>query len=60
MLVLSRKREQVVLIPQHGIKIVVLGIKGDAVKLGFEADSGVAIHREEVWADIVEKASKRK
>ena len=57
MLVLSRKnRESVVIGGSDGIhrlmKVTVLGIKGSNVKLGFEVDPEVPVHRSEVWERI--------
>lgn len=52
MLVLSRLRDEVTVlsVPGHRpIKVTVLGIYGDKVRLGFEADESVVIDREEVW-----------
>ena len=57
MLVLSRKcRETVVVGGSDGfrrlLKVTVLGMKGGNVKLGFEADPDVPVHRLEVWQRI--------
>ena len=57
MLVLSRKsRESVVVGGAEGfprvLKVTVLGIFGTKVKLGFEVDSEVPVHRAEVWERI--------
>jgi carbon storage regulator CsrA len=57
MLVLSRKtREAVVVGGTDGLhrllKVTVLDIKGSNVKLGFEADASVPVHRAEVWERI--------
>ena len=57
MLVLSRKnRESVVIGGDDGLhrllKVTVLGIHGTNVKLGFEVDSDVPVHRLEVWERI--------
>ena len=57
MLVLSRKsRESVVVGGSDGfhrmLKVTVLGIKGTNVKLGFEVDAEVPVHRWEVWNRI--------
>lgn len=57
MLVLSRKsRESVVVGGADGIhrllKVTVLGIQGTNVKLGFEVDPDVPVHRLEVWDRI--------
>ena len=57
MLVLTRKsRESVVIGGSDGLnrllKVTVLGIKGANVKLGFEVDADVPVHRLEVWKRI--------
>ena len=57
MLVLSRKsREAVVIGGANGfhrlLKVTVLAVKGSSVKLGFEVDADVPIHREEIWDRI--------
>jgi carbon storage regulator CsrA len=57
MLVLSRKcNESVVVGDPRGIKptlkVTVLTVRGEIVKLGFEADVGLPIHRSEVWERI--------
>ena len=57
MLVLSRKdRESVVIGGADGfhrlLKVTVLGICGTSVKLGFEVDPDVPVHRSEVGEDV--------
>ena len=57
MLVLSRRsQESVVIGGSDGLnrllKVTVLGIKGTNVKLGFEVDADVPVHRLEVWERI--------
>ncbi|MGA2061489.1 MAG: carbon storage regulator [Thermoguttaceae bacterium] len=57
MLVLSRKnQESVVIGGADGIhrlmKVTVLGVKGSRVKLGFEVDPSVPVHRGEIWDRI--------
>ena len=57
MLVLSRKsQESVVVGGADGIhrmlKVTVLEINGGRVRLGFEADPGLPVHRWEVWERI--------
>ena len=57
MLVLSRKNlESVVVGGSDGfermLKVTVLEIKNDRVRLGFEADACVPVHRWEVWERI--------
>ena len=54
MLVLSRKSSESVVIGGSGgfhrlLKVTVLGINGTNVKLGFEVDADVPVHRLEVW-----------
>ena len=57
MLVLSRKTQESVVVGRPGalepsLKVTVLEIKNDRVRLGFEADGGILIHRWEVWERI--------
>jgi carbon storage regulator CsrA len=57
MLVLSRKnRESVVIGGTDGLhrlcRVTVLDIRGTNVKLGFEVDPDVPVHRTEVWERI--------
>ena len=54
MLVLSRKSRESVVVGgadgfQHVLRITVLEISGGKVKLGFDVDAGIPVHREEVW-----------
>ena len=54
MLVLSRKIQEAVIVGgsdgfERILKVIVLEFKGGSVRLGFEADAGVPIHRWEVW-----------
>lgn len=52
MLVLSRKAGEEVLVPQHGIIIHVLEIRGAQVRLGITAPQEVRVWRGELWAQI--------
>ena len=52
MLVLSRKPGERVLVPQCGISVRVVAIKGNVVRLGFDAPNEVGVYREEVWQRI--------
>jgi carbon storage regulator CsrA len=57
MLVLSRKNQESVVVGGSGgfprlLKVTVLGIKGTNVRLGFEVDADVPVHRSEVWERI--------
>jgi carbon storage regulator len=57
MLVLSRKSQESVVVGgsvpcEPLLKVTVLEIKNDRVRLGFEADASVPVHRWEVWERI--------
>lgn len=54
MLVLSRQRDQVIVLKVAGIEInlTLLDIRGDKCRLGFEAPPEVTINRAEVQAKI--------
>jgi carbon storage regulator len=57
MLVLARKNNQSVMVGgadgfERLLKITVLDVRGGTVRLGFEADAGVPVHRLEVWERI--------
>ena len=51
MLILSRKKDEVIVIG-GGIRIVVVEIAGDKVKIGIEAPKDTPVHRKEVHAAI--------
>ena len=57
MLVLTRKNRESVVIGRPGdmelvLEITILEIEGGRVRLGFEADKSMPIHRREVWEKI--------
>lgn len=52
MLVLARKCGESIVIPEAGIVITVLEKKGDRIRIGIEAPSGVTVHRREIWERI--------
>ncbi|PIT99365.1 MAG: carbon storage regulator [Bdellovibrionales bacterium CG10_big_fil_rev_8_21_14_0_10_45_34] len=54
MLVLTRKLGESITIDDN-IKITVVSIKGKQVRLGIQAPSETKIHREEVYAAILEQ-----
>lgn len=51
MLVLSRKKNESIMIGD-GIKLVVVEIRGDKVRLGVEAPRDTPVHRHEVYEKI--------
>lgn len=62
MLVLSRKMEEQIVVTIQGqlVRIRVLQIDGNKVRLGIEAPPEIAVHREEVWrrqAEFAEDAT---
>lgn len=57
MLVLSRKNQESVVVGGAGsfqglLKVTVLAVIGGNVKLGFEVDADIPVHRLEVWERI--------
>ncbi|MEM9825129.1 MAG: carbon storage regulator CsrA [Planctomycetota bacterium] len=55
MLVLSRKKNESIVI-NNDIKIVVVEIRGDKVRLGVEAPREVPVHRREVY-DAIQRST---
>lgn len=49
MLVLTRKSEEAIRLLDGSIRIVVLEVQGDQVRLGFEAPKNIDILREEIF-----------
>jgi carbon storage regulator len=57
MLILSRKNGESVVVGENDgvqrvLKVTVLDIRGRKVRLGFEVDASVPVHRFEVWERI--------
>ena len=57
MLILSRKHQESVVVGvspgfERMLKVTVLEICGSSVRLGFDGDSDIPIHRLEVWERI--------
>ena len=57
MLVLSRKSRESVVIGGAGgceqlLKVTVIEIRGGSVRLGFDVDAEIPVHRAEVWERI--------
>lgn len=59
MLVLSRKKDEVIMIGDN-IKIAIVEIRGDKVRLGIEAPTNVGIHRQEVYEAIQREEERKK
>jgi len=51
MLVLSRKKDESIMIG-NDIKLMIIEIRGDKVRIGVEAPKDVIIHREEIYEKI--------
>jgi len=51
MLVLSRKKDQFIVVG-NDIRICVVEIRGDKVRIGVDAPKDVKIDREEIWLQI--------
>jgi carbon storage regulator len=51
MLVLSRKKDESIIINDH-IRVTIVEIRGDKVRLGIVAPKDVPVHREEVYEAI--------
>jgi carbon storage regulator len=50
MLVLTRRLNESVVIPELGVTIRLVAVKGNAVRIGIEAPHDVAVFREELLA----------
>jgi len=54
MLVLTRKIHQSIVIGDE-VEVVVLEVRGEQVRLGIRAPKDVAVHRKEIYDQIVEE-----
>lgn len=57
MLVLSRQRDESIFIGDN-IKITIVDIRGDKVRLGIEAPTEIPVHRQEVY-EAIQRESQR-
>jgi carbon storage regulator len=51
MLILTRRVGEVLMIG-HDVRVTVLGVKGNQVRIGIDAPKNVAVHREEIYERI--------
>lgn len=51
MLVLTRKKNESIIIGDN-IKITVVEVKGDQIKIGISAPKNISVHREEIYLEI--------
>ena len=52
MLVLSRKLGERIVVPQCGLAVTVLAVKGKAVRLGISAPEDMTVYRGEIWQRV--------
>ena len=58
MLVLSRQKDESIMIGDD-VKITIVDVRGDKVRLGITAPKSIAVHREEIY-DAIQKEKKAK
>lgn len=58
MLVLTRNIEEAIYINGETIKIIILNICGNQVRIGIEAPKEITVHREEIYHRIQEEKIK--
>jgi len=59
MLVLSRQRDQTIVIGDN-IRITIVDVRGDKVRIGIDAPRDVAVHREEIYDAIQRELTEKK
>lgn len=58
MLVLSRQRDETIVI-DDSIRITIVDVRGDKVRIGVEAPRDVTVHRQEIYDAIQMEAKKQ-
>ncbi|MHC4087245.1 MAG: carbon storage regulator CsrA [Planctomycetota bacterium] len=51
MLVLSRRKDESIMIGEE-VQIMIVGIRGDKIRVGITAPKSISVHRKEVYEDI--------
>jgi carbon storage regulator len=59
MLVLSRQRDQTIVIGDN-IRITIVDVRGDKVRIGIDAPRDVSVHREEIYDAIQQELTEKK
>ncbi|MGD9153423.1 MAG: carbon storage regulator CsrA [Gammaproteobacteria bacterium] len=57
MLILSRKIGEAIVIGED-VKLVILGFRGNQIRVGIEAPKSIGVNREEIWLRIKDKQKK--
>lgn len=58
MLILTRRLGETLMIGDE-VTVTVLGVKGNQIRLGINAPKSVAVHREEIYARVVQERDSR-
>lgn len=52
MLILTRRIGEALVIGDNEVNIIVMGIKGNQIRLGIEAQESISVHREEIFRKV--------